>query len=281
MPDLRRDIVTELWLLARRTSTWVIVGLWLTLGLFFNYILAYISYRGSRPVGAEGRVVSDLGPMLPSSLVATTSSGFAFFGGALVLILAVMTFGNEFGWNMWKTLFTQRPGRTRIVLAKLGALAVLVVPMVLLAFVVNGIASVAIAGAEGVAISWPAPGAFVEATAAGWLILMTWAALGVLLAVTTRGTGLAIGLGILYALLIEGTLSGFVNTISWLKPVVEGLIRANAYSLTQGFGGGTSGGPGLFNGPYVGVTQAVVVLLAWLLGCAGISLWVMHRRDVA
>ncbi|MGC4191310.1 MAG: ABC transporter permease [Thermomicrobiales bacterium] len=276
-----RDIVTELSLLVRRASTWIIVGLWLILGLFFSYILEYISYRGNRPVGAEGRIASDLSSMLPPSVVATTSSGFAFFGGALVLILAVMTFGNEFGWNMWKTLFTQRPGRMRIMLAKLGALAVLILPAILLAYVVNGIASVVIAQVEGVAITWPAASAFVEATAAGWLILMTWASLGVLLAVVTRGTGLAIGLGILYALMIEGTLSGFANTISWLKPIVEGLIRANGYSLTQGFGGGTAGGPGLFNGPYVSVAQAAIVLLAWLVGCCGISLWLMHRRDVA
>lgn len=280
MPELARAITIELSLLARRTSTWVIVGLWLAMGLFFNYILAYISYRGSRPVGAGG-VVSDLAPMLPADLVATTSSSFAFFGGSLVLILAVMTFGNEFGWNMWKTLFTQRPGRLRIVTAKLGAIAVLIVPMVLLAFAVNGVASVVIAQAEGAAIAWPSPVAFLQATGAGWLILMTWAALGVLLAVATRGTGLAIGLGILYALLIEGTLSGFAASISWLKPVVEGLIRANAYSLTEGFGGGTAGGPGVFNGPYVSATQAVAVLLLWLVGCCGISLWLMQRRDVA
>lgn len=280
MSDIARDIVTELSLLVRRMSTWVIIGLWLVLGLFFNYILAYISFRGNRPVGADGRVVSELGGMLPSGVVGTTSSGFAFFGGALVLILAVMTFGNEFNWATWKTLFTQRPGRTRIVMAKLAALATLILPMVLLAFVVNGIASVTIAQIENMPVAWPAASAFIEAIGAGWLILATWAALGVLLAVATRGTGLAIGLGILYALLIEGTLSGFANTISWLKPVVDGLIRANAYSLTQGFGGGTAGGPGLFNGPYVSVAQATAVLLVWLAGCSGLALWLMRRRDV-
>lgn len=276
-----RDVVTELSLLVRRASTWVIVSLWLILGLFFNYILEYVSYRGNRPIGGDSQVVSDLGSMLPSGVVATTSSGFAFFGGALVLILAVMTFGNEFNWNMWKTLFTLRPGRMRIVLAKLGALAVLILPTVLLAFVVNGIASVVIAQVEDMPITWPAISSFVEAIGAGWLILMTWASLGVLLAVATRGTGLAIGLGILYALMIEGTLSGFADSISWLKPVTEGLIRANAYSVTQGFGGGSAGGPGVFNGPYVSVTQGVIALLIWMTASLGISLWLMRNRDVA
>ena len=47
--------------------------------------------------------------------------------------------------------------------------------------------------------------------AAGWLILAAWAALGVLLGVLTRGTSLAIGVGILYALVIEGLLSAFAD----------------------------------------------------------------------
>ncbi|MGB3327929.1 MAG: ABC transporter permease, partial [Thermomicrobiales bacterium] len=196
-------------------------------------------------------------------------------------IMAVMTFGNEFNWNMWKTLFTLRPGRMRIVLAKLGALAVFILPVTMMPFVVNGIASVVIAQVEDMPITWPAASAFVEAIGAGWLILMTWASLGVLLAVVTRGTGLAIGLGILYALMIEGTLSGFASSISWLKPITEGLIRANAYSLTQGFGGGSSGGPGVFNGPYVSVTQGTIALLIWMAGSLGLSLFLMRRRDVA
>lgn len=278
MPEFVQNIALELSLLVRRTSTWIIVSLYLVMGLFFGYILPYISYRGNRML--DGGIPA-LNQMLPAQVVAETSSGFAFFGGALVLILAVITFGNEFNWNMWKTLFTQRPGRTRIILAKLAALGALMLPIVLLGFAVNSIASLLIAWAEGASMDWPAIGTFLNATGAGWLILMTWAAFGVVLAILTRGTGLAIGIGILYALVIEGMVSGFAGTISWLKPVTEGLIRANAYSLTDGFGGGTNGGPGAFSGPYVDVSQAVLVLGLWLVACCGLSLWLMRRRDVA
>jgi ABC-2 type transport system permease protein len=278
MPEFLQTITLELSLLVRRTSTWIIVSLYLVLGLFFSYILPYISYRGGRMLDGG---VPTLDKMLPAQVIAETSSGFAFFGGALVLILAVITFGNEFNWNMWKTLFTQRPGRTRIILAKLAALGTLMLPTVLLGFVVNGIASALIAQVEGASMDWPALGTFVEAIGAGWLILMTWASFGVVLAILMRGTGLAIGIGILYALVIEGMVSGFSGTISWLKPVTEGLIRANAYSLTDQFGGGTNGGPGAFSGPYVDIPQAILALGLWMVACCGLSLWLMRRRDVA
>lgn len=275
------DIGLEFSLLTRRTSARVIVVLWLIMGLFFNYFLEYISFRTGTSTDPDGGITTTVDKMIPATVVGTTTSGYAFFGGALVLILAVLTFGNEFNWNMWKTLFTQRPSRTHIILAKLGALALVIVPMVVLATAVNGVASVVIAQMEDAPMNWPSFGTFMEAFGAGWLILMAWAAFGVLLAVLTRGTGLAIGLGILWALVIEGLLSGFGNSIDWMRPAVEGLIRANAYSLTRSFGGGTVDGPGLFNGPFVSVPQAIAVLSVWLVVCSGLSLWLMRRRDVA
>ena len=43
--------------------------------------------------------------------------------------------------------------------------------------------------------------------------MAVWAALGVLLGVLTRGTALAIGIGILYGLVIEGLLSAFLDQV--------------------------------------------------------------------
>ena len=86
------------------------------------------------------------------------------------------------------------------------------------------------------------------------------AALGVLLGVLTRGTSIAIGLGILYALLIEGLLSN----ITAFEPIAGIFLRANAYSLTRALGvtadSIAENGPGSFGGPYVGAGQAVAVL---------------------
>ena len=118
------------------------------------------------------------------------------------------------------------------------------------------LASYAIAWSENVDFGGPSAGDVARALAANWLILAAWGALGVTLGVFSRGTSLAIGVGILYALVIEGLISAFADQISLLEPLVQFFLRANAYSLVDGLGASTTGaatdGPGAFNGPYVG-----------------------------
>jgi ABC-2 type transport system permease protein len=121
--------------------------------------------------------------------------------------------------------------------------------------------------------------------AAGWLILAVWAALGVLLGVVTRGTSLAIGVGILYALVIEGLLSALASQVSLLDRLVEFFVRANGYSLVVGLGVSSDdvgdNGPGSFSGPFVGGEQALLVLILYGSVFLLLSGWLLRRRDVA
>jgi ABC-2 type transport system permease protein len=136
-----------------------------------------------------------------------------------------------------------------------------------------------------VPVTWPSAWLLVRAIAAGWLILAVWAALGVLLGVLTRGTSLAIGVGILYALVIEGLLSAFVDSVSVLEPLSNVFLRANGYSIATALGASTrdigSSGPGSFNGPFVDSGQALIVLAAFIAGFAALSALLLRRRDVA
>jgi hypothetical protein len=155
---------------------------------------------------------------------------------------------------------------------------------VLAVFLVGTIASYAIARSEGAEIDWPSAWEVVRALAAGWLILAVWAALGVALGVLSRGTALAIGVGILYALVIEGPISAFADQVSLLQPLVQLFLRVNAYSLVEGLGASTTGaatnGPGAFSGPYVGAEQALLVLGAYVAFVA-LAGFLLRRRDVA
>lgn len=287
MPDFLRDVQTELFLLRKRTATWVLLGVWLTLAILFAYVFPYISYRTNGREGGPSarRGGIDLATLLPDHVVSTVIGGFAFYGGALALILGVLIFGSEFGWNTWKTLFTQRPGRSHVALAKMGALGIALLPFAIGVFVAGGVASLIIAGVENAPMHWPPLFALGKAILAGWFILAVWAAIGVILAVATRGTSLAIGIGILYALVIEGVISAFANQISWLKPIVEGFMRANAYSLVRPLsaasGSAETGGPGAFSGPFVGTMQAFIVLACYLIIFLGVSIWLMRHRDIA
>jgi ABC-2 type transport system permease protein len=168
--------------------------------------------------------------------------------------------------------------------AKLAAVAVGLAPFVIAIFVAGAVASSLIAAADGAPFHWPSAWELIRAAVAGWFVLATWAAFGVLLAVVSRGTALAIGLGILYALLIEGLLSALAGAVGWLDSLVEYFLRANAYSLVTAIGvprrALTDNGPGSFFGPFVGTGQAVLVMSAYAVCFLVLSAVLLRRRDV-
>jgi ABC-2 type transport system permease protein len=269
-------MTAELLVLRKRAATWVLLGIWTLLGIFFAYVVPY----ALDPEDATG----GLRQFLPESLAGNLLEGFPFFGGVFALMLGVFAFGSEYGWDTLKTLFTQRPGRLRVFASKLAALGVALVPFVVVLFVAGAVASYVIAQIEDAPVHWPSAWLLLRAMGASWLILAVWAAFGVLLGVLTRGTSLAIGIGILYALVIEGLLSAFADSVSVLEPLTEVFVRANGYSLAASLGASVdsigNSGPGSYAGPFVGGGQAVAVLVATAAAFAAVTAWLLRRRDV-
>ena len=274
---MTRNVTAELLVLRKRAATWILLGIWTLLGVFFSYVVPY----ALDPEDAPGGV----GQFLPGSLAGNLLEGFPFFGGVFALMLGVFALGSEYGWGTPKTLFTQGPGRLRVFAAKLMALGIVLVPFVLALFAAGAVASYVIAQIENGPVDWPSAWLIVRAMAAGWLILAVWAALGVLLGIVTRGTSLAIGVGILYALVIEGLLSALADSVSTLEPLAELFLRANGYSIALALGAPVASieanGPGAFGGPFVDSAQAVVVLVAFIAGFVAVSGFLLRRRDVA
>lgn len=275
-----RSVGAELLVLRKRASTWILMGIWVALAMMFSYLLPYLTYRGS----AEAPTQASLGGLLPQSLDDTLLGGFPFFGGVFSLMLGVLAIGSEYGWDTLKTLFTQRAGRMQMFAAKLLALALALIPFVVVVFVAGALASYSIAQAEGAAIAWPSASSLLGALAAGWFILGAWAAFGVLLAVLSRGTALATGVGILYTFFIEGLIGALASEISWFEPLVDYFLRANAYSLVTALGVSAEtfadNGPGAFFGPFVDGGQATLVLTAYTVGFLLLSVALLRRRDV-
>jgi ABC-type transport system involved in multi-copper enzyme maturation permease subunit len=275
------SISAELLVLRKRTSTWILVGLFVLLSVLFSYLFPYFTDDEGGGPGAG----TPLAELLPGQLVGTTLGGFPFFGGAIVLILGVLTLGSDYGWGTLKTLFTQRPTRWQVLGAKLAAVGIALWVFVLADFAASVICSGLIALRENAAVDWPDAWLVIRALGAAWFILAVWAALGVLLGVLTRGTALGIGIGILYGLAIEGLFSAFFDRSDLLRPLIETFLRANAYSLVAPLGVSAEAtrdnGPGSFSGPYVDGSQAALVLSAYLVAFVGLSAWVLRRRDVA
>jgi ABC-2 type transport system permease protein len=274
---MTRDVAAELLILRKRAATWILLGVWTLLGVFFAYVVPY----ALNPEDATGGVEQ----FFPESLAGSLIVGFPFFGGVFALMLGVFAFGSEYGWGTLKTLFTQRPGRLRVFAAKLAALGIVLVPFVLTMFAAGAVASYVIAQIEGAAVHWPSAWLLVRAIGAGWLILAVWATLGVLLGVVTRGTSLAIGIGILYALVIEGLLSAFADSVSLLEPLTEVFLRANGYSIAVALGATVdsieSSGPGSYSGPLVAGLQGAAVLAASIAVLVALTGFLLRRRDVA
>lgn len=273
---MTRLVTAELLMMRKRISTWILLGIWAALALTFAYVVPYIQYTNNPERG--------LADLLPDNLVGTLLAGFPFFGGVLALMLGVLAVGSEYGWGTLKTLFTQGPGRLQIFGAKLVAAAMTLLVFVLVAFALGAVASGAIAAAEGADVTWPSASLLIRGIAGGWLVFAVWAALGIMLAVVTRGTALATGIGILYAFVIEGLLSALAREVSFLDGLVEFFVRANGYSLVAVLGvsaGDVSdSGPGSFSGPFVGGGQALLVLSAYLAAFVLVAGWLLRRRDV-
>jgi ABC-type transport system involved in multi-copper enzyme maturation permease subunit len=263
-------IAAELLTLRKRAATWILLAVWTLLGIFFAYVIPYALDPES----------DDVTPFLPHALTGTLLEGFPFFGGVFALMLGVFALGSEYGFGTLKTLFTQGPSRSRVLGAKLAALGLVLIPFVLCLFMAGLIASVVIAGIEDAPASLPSLWLVARALCAGWLTLGVWAALGVLLGVLTRGTSIAIGLGILYALLIEGLLSN----IDAFEPIAGIFLRSNGYSLARALGAGADSiaatGPGAFGGPFVSGGQAIAVLAAFIVAFLALARTLLVRRDV-
>ena len=97
------QIAAELLILRKRAATWILLGIWTLLGVFF----AYVDPVRARPRGRDRRHRSS---SCPQSLAGNLLEGFPFFGGVFALMLGVFALGSEYGWDTLKTLFTQRPG---------------------------------------------------------------------------------------------------------------------------------------------------------------------------
>lgn len=265
----------ELMKLRKRPATLVLAVVWLAMQLTFGYLLPYFS--------ADGPGAGPLQDTLPAGLVGNAVGGMALFGGALAMILGVLVAGSEYGWATIKTVLTQRPGRLSVYGGMLATLAIAVLGMAVLTFAVSAGASAIIAVVESTPLDWPGIGDIAQGMAAGWLVLGMWCLFGVLLGTLTRGTTMAIGLGLVWALVVESVIRASAGTIDLLASLQEALPGVNGGSLIAALGarpiGQQDGTPGV--APIVGGTQATVALLLFVLAFAAVAGWLQQRRDVA
>ncbi|MDP8988051.1 MAG: ABC transporter permease [Actinomycetota bacterium] len=268
----------ELLKLRKRPATWVLLGVWLALTLAFGYLIPYLIFRSDPADPLARRVLAEV---LPSRVSANAIAGLPLFGGAIALIFGVLLTGSEYGWDTVKTLLVQGPNRVQVYASKLGVLVGAVGVLVGLTYALSAAASATIAALESQPADWAPAWELIRSLGAGWLILSAWATLGLCLGVVSRGTSLAIGLGLVWLLVVENLIRGLSTLSDAFDAVQRALPGVNAGSLAAAVGatqGGEAGAPGVDAVTSGG--RAALVLGAYVVAAAALALVVLRRRDV-
>ncbi len=276
----------ELYKTVRRPAVWVCVLVLLAIAVTIGYAIPWAFATLTPPSAVrglpEGTTLADLKITLyPASFVSETLQQWGSLGGVFALIVGVLLQGSEYGWATMKTLFTQRDGRVVMLAGKLGALAVVVIVMVVALFITDAVCSVGVALIDGKTISFPAAGEIAKGVGAMYLIFGFWATFGVVLATAFRQSAMAIGLGLAYALVIEGIIFGVAGSFAPdnVNPIRQWFPVTNAGYLADSFGRTAIRGINL-PAPYAGATHAVVVLAVYVAVCVAITALLVRRRDV-
>ena len=277
-----REFGGELYKTVRRPAVWVCVFVLLAIAVTLGYALPWLAETFSKSSQGlpPGTTLADFKVTLyPQNFVLNTLGNP--LGGVLALIIGVLLQGSEYGWGTVKMLYTQRAGRLAMLFGKLGALAVLVVIMVIGLFAVDAASSVAAALLDGQTIEFPEATQIIKGMAAMALVFGMWAAFGFVLATLFRQSAMAIGLGLAYTLVVEGLIFGFGSSlVSGIKNVQQWFPIANTGYLAESFGSVKIHGVPLSPPPFADATHAVLVLTTYLVAFVVISAVLLRRRDV-
>ena len=271
------------WLkLRKRPAVWILWSALFLLVLLFGYVAMWAATAQVPPEVTRGPEVAFLLERLSlASMPAYVASLVSVFGTAFGLILGALAVGSEYGWGTVKTMTTQQPGRVALAGGRALALLVVCVLLALMAFL-GGAAGAGLVSLLQSTGTTP-PDAADAATAFGVavLIIALWCALGVCFATLFRGSGWAIGFGLLYAFALELLLGqvplqgragelltdALINNntaalVAWLSPVgLDALGGTTALDIAPG--------------------TAVTVLTAYLGIALLVATAVSARRDIA
>ena len=273
----------ELLRMRKWPAVWVTLGAWLALALMFGYLFSYLSYKtGDLSFADEGSTREALlAGLLPSGIPDVLVQGMPMFGGALMMVLGAIVAGNGYGWGTWKTVFTQGPSRTTSVVGSLVAMTFFVVGTVLVTLALYVGVSLLITTTESQAVVWPAVSELARSLGGGMLVLEMWALAGFALGTLARGPALSVGLGLVWALVLENLLRGvgaLLGPVEAFTTVLPGTAAGSLVGALMGGGGSPDDTPGVLD--VLSGTQATVTVLVYVVALPLLALALVRRRDV-
>ncbi|WP_157514803.1 ABC transporter permease [Nocardioides sp. J54] len=278
-----RSTRAELLRLRAWPAVWITLGAWLALSLMFGYLFTYLSYTTGDPGFADEGTTREqqLAELLPTAVPDVFLQGMPMFGGALMMVLGALVAGSGYGWGTWKTVFSQGVRRGPAVVGSALALSAFVVATLLVTLAFDLGVSLVITASEGHDVVLPSTGAVVESLGVGFLVLETWALVGFALGTLARGPALSVGLGLVWALVVENLLRGVGQLLGWVEALTEVLPGTAAGSLVGALVGAGEGDgtPGVLD--TVPATRAALTLVAYVVVALVLSAALVRRRDVS
>ncbi|MGH7920372.1 MAG: ABC transporter permease subunit [Candidatus Dormibacteraceae bacterium] len=268
------------WLRARKSpSTWVLGVVLVVLILVLIYgieVLAISLASSGRSTGVSAANVATIKAALsPARFLRETLAAFSGvgYGNAIAIILGVLVFGGDYSASTQKMVFTQGPSRWATLGGKALTVALILLVYAIAAIAVGAGASAILGAAYGLHGDWPGIADIVKAGLTAWLLMGLWAAGGAMLVTLFRQTALAVGIGIVYSIGIEGLVLNVLKLVSSLGNVERVFPGANGSALADSFGPKASSA-------LVGPGQATLVVAAFLVAFLAIAFGVTQRRDV-
>jgi ABC-type transport system involved in multi-copper enzyme maturation permease subunit len=271
------------WLKFRtRPANWVLVLILVGTLLAFSYILTYlIATHPPQGFRTEGALPPSVLKRMafPENLLSTVLADTSGLGVAIVLIMGALSAGNEYSWLTWQTILVQRPARLAVFLGKLLLLILVTLVLALAMFGAAALTSLVLVQIDGSTSSFASWANILKAIGAAWLVLATWTAFGLVLAVLFRGVAGSIGAGLVYVFVVEGLIAGLLRGVPGLKEVLRVLPGVNGGGIVAAFRGGVPqrGVPA----PLVSAGRGALTVAIYLLVFSVVAALIVRRRDLA
>jgi ABC-type transport system involved in multi-copper enzyme maturation permease subunit len=269
MPPLLRS---ELFRLNRR---WMprVLALIVVIGVVLVYALLWVAL--STESEADTRELRE--DLAPAEVPNVAMDIVSFLASLLAVIMSASIVGTEYGWGTIRALLPRARSRVGVLAAKLTALAIFDLVLIVAGFLAGlGMSSLIAAAEEGV--SGELGGDFllesIAAIGRTSYVLLPYTALAFFVAVITRSNaaGIAIGLAVLLAeSIVLAIVTAITDLFDWLGDV---LFSENAAAITSYNGSGN--GDDSLPDPW----QAVLVLGLWIVAFVAVSIVIFRRRDV-
>lgn len=258
-------VLSELIRLRRRGYVLGWLGLTAAFTALINVVMFQVVGDDAAPTDGPGVSFPTLEELLAQDGIVAGLAAASSLLGVVTLSFWAIAAATDYSTGLVRLLVAAEPRRWRLLLGKWVALALSTAVVTGAALVVDLVAAPAAAAAAGAdPTAWGTSLISVTAGAALdlFLALLVWGTIGMALAVLTRSSGIAIGIGVGYVLLLESVVKAALTGIGdWLPGTTISALAA----------GGTADVP---------FGQALGLGTLYVVAALVLALAVLSRRDI-